>query len=103
MFGWITGGRIRELEGKLEDKTYDYARLMRDCEHMNHQITMLHEQLVKAKNQLKDQDVVIASLDAICREQDAKIQRLYAMYSRPSRDPVTGRYMKRTHAPRQAE
>ena len=103
MFGWITGGRIRELEGKLEDKIYDYARLMRNCdEHIHeinfkdHEINALYEKLATNHKRLMEQDEVIASLDAICREQDAKIQRLYANRSRPSRDPVTGRFMKRT-------
>ena len=80
MFGWVgrtlAGRRIRELEGKLEDKTYDYARLIRDCDAQHHNILKLRERLER-------QDRLIAHLE------DDK-------YSCPSRDPVTGRYMKRT-------
>ena len=90
MFGWITGGRIRELEGKLEDKAHDYARLMRNCdEHIHeinfkdHEINTLYGQLATNYKRLVEQDEVISQL------KDAN-------HSRPSRDPVTGRYMKRT-------
>ena len=79
MFGWITGGRIRELEGKLEDKMYDYARLMRNCDAKHHEIVTLQE-LLESKNRLiGKQDVMIAQL--------LKSKRL--------RDPVTGRFIKR--------
>ena len=96
MFGWITGGRIRELEGKLDRKVEDYARVMTDCYELRREIVRLEAHLEDKNHLVQDQKELIGELDAICREQKSEFQRLYAKCSRPSRDPVTGRYMKRT-------
>ena len=110
MFGWIGrklgGQRIWELEATVDLASERYARLLRDCDNQHrvinikdHEINTLYGKLATNFQELVEKDEVIARLDTIAREQDAEFQRLYTNRSRPSRDPVTGRYMKRVNTP----